>query len=75
MPKVWKTLGLCDCACKRFNVFAATASRREADCYLHRMFPEEKIVNLIKLLLMKGSKTIAHAYAKQNIKMGEKGGY
>jgi hypothetical protein len=45
MSEVRKAFGLRDRACKGSNVIAATASRREADCYLHRMFPEEKIVN------------------------------
>jgi hypothetical protein len=43
MPEVWKTFGLCDRACTGFNILTATASKRKAGCYLHGMFPEEKI--------------------------------
>jgi len=45
MPEVWKAFRLCDRACKGSNILAPTVSRREADCYLYGMFPEEKIVN------------------------------
>jgi len=43
MPKVWKTFGLCNRVCKRFTGLTATPSKREANCYLHGMLPEEKI--------------------------------
>jgi hypothetical protein len=46
MPKMWKTFGLCNRACKRSNILTATASRRETGCYLHGMFPKEKIVKV-----------------------------
>jgi hypothetical protein len=45
MSKVWKTFRLCDCSSKRSNILTATPSKREASCYLHGMFSEEKVVN------------------------------
>jgi hypothetical protein len=45
MPEMRKTFRLCDRAYKGSNILAATAPRREAGCYLHGMFPEEKVVN------------------------------
>ena len=38
-----KTLGLRDRACKGFVGHAAASSEREIDCYLHGLFPEEKL--------------------------------
>jgi hypothetical protein len=45
MPEVWKTIGLCDRVGERSNIITATCSECEADCYLHGMFPEEKVVS------------------------------
>jgi hypothetical protein len=45
MPEVWKTLGLRDCVGERSNIITATYSECEADCHLHGMFPEEKVVS------------------------------
>jgi hypothetical protein len=45
MPEVRKTFGLCDGACKGSDILATAAPRCEAGCYLHGMFPEEKVVN------------------------------
>jgi len=41
MSKVWKTVRLCNRACKRFTGLTATSSKREAGCRLHGMFPEK----------------------------------
>jgi hypothetical protein len=41
VPEVRSALGLCDGPCKGDDIFATTASRREADCYLHGMLLEE----------------------------------
>jgi O-6-methylguanine DNA methyltransferase len=48
MPKVRKTLGLCNRARKRFATFTATSSECESSCYLHGMFPEEEIAHRSK---------------------------
>jgi hypothetical protein len=45
MPEVWKTLGLRDCVGERSNIITTTYSECEADCHLHGMFPEEKVVS------------------------------
>ena len=45
MPKMRKTSGLCDCVGKGSNTVSAAYSRRQNSCYLHGMFPEEKVVN------------------------------
>ena len=38
-----KTLGLRDRACKGFVGLAAASSECEGGCYLHGVFPEEKL--------------------------------
>jgi len=43
MPKVRQTLGLRDRACERLAKLTAASSERESGCYLHGVFPEEKI--------------------------------
>jgi hypothetical protein len=48
MPKVRKTLGLCNRACKRFVTFTAASSECESSCCLHGLFPEEKIAECSK---------------------------
>jgi hypothetical protein len=63
MPEMWKTSRLCNCACKGFNIIAATASRREADCYLHGMFPEEKIVNGSNQLKKSDGELLYHLFS------------
>jgi hypothetical protein len=45
MSEVWKTVGLCDRACKGSDVLTTAAPRREVGCYLHGLCPEEEIVN------------------------------
>jgi hypothetical protein len=49
MPEVLETIGSRDRVYKWSNAVTATASRREVCFHLHKVFPEEKIVNMGKL--------------------------